>query len=265
MDRNLRGALLKQIRDPDEVLLFSKLLDRVFFCVKNNRSQFSDFLDPARAAQFTEVLASGYRDAEVSACGGFEGAERLMLGFSGEGEIQSGDYPIDRIDITFDTRFAAMPAHRDLLGSIMGLGIDRAKLGDIITFESAAVVFAHKEISGYILACLETVGNKRVKSAVINDEPFSLPEATIKEETVIVSSLRLDIVIAHVFKLSRSTAAELVAAERVFVNWRVQKNAAKPVAESDMITVRGRGRVRFTEVSGRTKKDNYILKIERYG
>ncbi len=259
-----RENLLKIFNNdqPDEKLLFSKVLNQVSLCEKKHETSFTDFLDPYRANIYVSAIKTIKNlGLNIAVFGGMQGSERLVIGFSPDYiELANDDFPIDVIKITYDTRFSSGPSHRDLLGSILGLGIQRSKIGDIIIEGSVSYVFVYNDISEYIITNLEKAGRTKMRADKYTG-PIQIQDFNEKESVMTVSSLRIDTMISHIFKLSRSKAAEYIIAEKVFINWQPVLSLSKNVAVGDVITLRGQGRARIVDIPGRSKKDKIIVKF----
>ena len=121
------------------------------------------------------------------------------------------------------------------------------------------------DIAGYICTQLENVGRTKVKviEAEYIPEDGTAGIAPSEQEYINVASLRLDVVVSALFRISRGKAAGLIEGERVMVNWVLRTNAAKPVSPGDMVTLRGYGRAKVIEVAGTTKKDRLRLAVVR--
>lgn len=252
----MNGAVSAQ---PEEKILYAKLQNQAEFCELRQKSAFSDFLDPLRCSKFSALLAKDF-NISLFSFGGYDKAERKMIGFFSDESISVSDFPIEALEISYNSRFSKSPTHRDYLGSLIGLGIERTKIGDILPEEGSATVFVNTSISGYIIANLETVGRVKVKVAAKEFEKTQQKE----EEKIIrftVASLRLDVLVSAAFHISRGKAAELIKAEKVFVNWVSVTNASKNLKEGDMITLRGYGRMKLQEVIAETKKGRLAVSI----
>jgi RNA-binding protein YlmH len=260
-----KQALLKSITQPEERLLFSKALDRLSLCSEHGETAFTDFLDPMRTAGFMELLKrADARDVIIQPYGGAEGCERKMLGFTPDyAELNTDDFPIDAVTVNFNAKFSRAPGHRDYLGSILGLGIDRGKVGDIALGEDSAMVFIHSDISDYVCVNLEKVGNTKVKAEKLGSSGAAINQNG-SQMSFTLPSLRLDALVGAAFHLSRSKASELIAAERVFVNWLPTADTSKQVKQDDVVTARGLGRVKLVEVTGKTKKNRIAVKVMKY-
>lgn len=246
----------------EERIALAKALDLAAVARKNHIKVWSGFLNPAKADKFYQIF-SKERDINVALFGGHECAERKMMGICVDYlEITNKEFPIDVLDITYDARFSRALTHRDFLGSILGLGIDRSRVGDIIVDNGIAHVFISHEMLGYVIGNLERVGRVKVTVGLGNAE--DLPEPSKRELNLTVASLRLDAFISVVFNLSRGKSAELISGEKVFINWVMQKNVSAQTNEGDIITVRGLGRAKLAEVVGRTKKDRLGIRVERF-
>ena len=139
---------------------------------------------------------------------------------------------------------AALPAHKDYLGSLMGLALKREALGDILLPADAPG-------TAYVFAL----------------EPDEIPAFPAPERqllTATVSSLRLDAVLSAMLHVSRGTAAELIEAGRVEINHLPVEKPHAPVYEQDVFTVRGKGRFRLTALPGKSKKDRSIIEFFQY-
>ncbi len=147
---------MRSIPEGEERLLFAKALDQALFSIKRRQPAFTDFMDRAKCVRFAERLR-GIRELNVALFGGTEDCERQMMGFSlVEDPLLAEDFPIKILKIRRKSRKFGQTdlSHRDYLGSILGLGIDRGKLGDILVAEDEAVCFVAEEISPYICVSL---------------------------------------------------------------------------------------------------------------
>ncbi|MCH5189657.1 MAG: hypothetical protein J1F37_03760 [Oscillospiraceae bacterium] len=220
------------------------------------RTVFSDFLGLSELS----VLKSMHLSPAPHFWGGYENAERVIAAF---GECENRDFPICLISVKpVNKKFADELSHRDFLGSIMALGIKRDVIGDIIVSENCGYVFCIENIASYITENLKEVKHTTVTAQIAEELPaLAVPEPETAE--YIVASLRLDVIIAGVFNLSRKSASELFQKEKVFVNGSL-KNASFTVSNGDSITVRGFGKFVFVEEKRRTKKDRLVVEIKLY-
>jgi len=252
--------------EPVLMPLFSKVSDRFFLCASRRIPTFTDFYDPAKWTVFSDTLQRQGQVEDVCLCtfGGAEDCERRMLGFfpMGEDEIS---FPIARLRISHNSKFNKAPRHQDYLGSILGLGFDRGRIGDIFgdSGKGYGEVFVYEDIADYICEQLEKVGRVPVKVQRVHDSDEDIIKAQEAEEQVNVASLRLDVVVAALFRLSRGQVSALVKAEKVFVNWSPCTDGSKQVKAGDMVTLRGYGRARVGEVIGATKKERLRLMVFR--
>jgi len=158
---------MKKFGQPDTKLLFSKVLDRALLCEKRGVRTFSDFLDPLSARKFYEVLELD-ASCNVMSYGGAFGCERLMIGFYSEYDSMSeSDFPIRALEIVHNNDKLS---HRDFLGSILGAGISRDKLGDIFVFADRAIAFLEAEISEHVFNSLSSVGSTSISCSILVDD-----------------------------------------------------------------------------------------------
>ena len=154
--------------------------------------------------------------------------------------------------------------HRDFLGSILGQGLDREKVGDILVGEGSCDIWVFRELSSYLLQNLTGAGRARLRVEEISLSDIEAPEKQVREVRDTVSSLRLDAVLATGFSTSRGKAADLISAGRVELNHRPCVKADRTVSEGDVMTCRGLGKCVLKEVSGLSKKGRTMIVMERY-
>lgn len=259
-----RQSLLKAVTQPDERLLFAKVLDQAAFSLKRHQPAFTDFLDMAKSGKFLEML-SYERDLQVMAFGGTEDTERRMLGFAPDYmELKKEDFPICALRIRKNKKFGQTDlSHRDYLGSILGLGIDRGKIGDIFVGEEETICFVEEEIASYISANLQKVSRTPVEVTETQIESVSV-EKEMEVRRISVASLRLDAVAGAALHLARGKVQDYISAEKANVNWSVTTNTSYLLKEGDMVSVRGFGRFRVLSIEGRTKKDRIVVEVGIY-
>ena len=230
-------------------------------------ARYSAFLsdreqDLARAALGRAGVRDGWR-----LDGGWPEAERRVLCL--EPEYSYGECPVRCVQLQCRALpGAALPAHKDYLGSLMGLALKREALGDILLPADApgtAYVFALEPAAKLICRELCQAGRTEVSTRLL--EPDEIPVFPAPERqllTATVSSLRLDNVLAAGFSLSRGRAAEAVEKGAVQVNWTVCQKPDKPVAAGDTITCRGLGKCVLDSVGSPTKKGRLPVVIRRF-
>jgi len=245
-------------KDADEKLIFAKVLDKYVSTQKKHIPTHTDFLDPVRCASFMQVLERhGDRDISIVAYGGYEDAERKMIKFD-TSNANDDSFPIISVFAAYNEKFSKAPTHRDYLGAVLGLGLDRGKIGDIRLAEAGAALYVSEDVAHFIAENLNQVGRVVVK-AKINHKISGL-EATGHTKRITVPSMRLDAVLGAAFNLSRGKAATLIESEKVFVNWK-QAKKTHTITVGDVITVRGMGRISVDSQGGNTKKDRIVLEV----
>ena len=224
---------------------------------------FTDFLGLLEQSAFNEIKRG--LPTEFTAFGGFDGAERIMLRFGSEEEIgYSAQFPIKTILIKPKSeKFAEKLSHRDFLGSLMNLGIERECLGDIVIIENRAYLFASEDIAPFIISSLDRVRNTDVTAEECTLSGDFVPYKT-ETKTVQISSERLDAVIARVFHLSRDDAQALFKRGLVFVDGRLIESTSHTPRVGDRITVRTLGRIKYLGVTGTSRKGKLNVTIEVY-
>ncbi len=241
----------------DIKLLPARIDDLKTLCEKSNLPKFIGFLT-------AEEAAVAIKQFEVSdrycAFGGYDGAERVMIGVLPEW-CEEAVFPIKAI--TFTYRECDKLWHRDFLGALMALGINRETVGDILIESGRAVAFVSDDISRFVFSQIEKIGNVGVTLTEGCTHP--LPTLGKKESfSVTVASTRLDCVVAAVCGISRGQAADKIADGLVLVNSLCATKSTVNVRAKDKITVRKRGKFEITACDGFSKKGRIVLKYDKY-
>ncbi|MEA5038825.1 MAG: YlmH/Sll1252 family protein [Clostridiaceae bacterium] len=191
--------------------------------------------------------------------GGYAGAERRVAVFGG-GE---GDAPVVCLHIApKQPKFAELLTHRDLLGALMSLGLRRSLFGDLLPGENGWYLFCLQEQSGYVA---ENLTQARHTSLTVQKTADLPPTAQPPEPSpVVVASERLDVLLAAVWKLSRSEGRRVVEEGLVFINGRACEDAAAQLKPGDMVTVRGTGRFGYEGIERETKKGRLRVLVRIY-
>ena len=221
---------------------------------------YTRFLEPPM--EIACRAAANFAGCEVAFEGGYEGAERRMAGFYAGG-AEALSFPIRRLRVDWNARYGSI-GHRDILGALMGLGIERETLGDIAMLKEGALLFVHEDMADYVAANLESCGRVKVRVSPCGEEVAPPePEGTLLYRTV--PSQRLDAVLAAACDLSRQKAQEMIRAELVKVDHAVETRADARLEAGSLVSARGLGRFRVQEVAGLTRKGRVGLRLFVYG
>lgn len=258
--------LNKAAQNEEERLLLARVLDKLELARTRNIPTHTGFLSPQERAA-AEALLNAAGHPRHLFFGGFEGAERTICVFlpdwqEPEDYLAGEDCPIRALRAGFPGESGL--THRDFLGSILGLGLDREKVGDLLVGTGQCDLLILAEIEDFLLLHLEQAGRIRLKIAPVGLDQLQPPPVQVKQIRDTVSSLRLDAVAASGFSLSRGKAADLIASGRFQLNHRECVKPDRAVGEGDVITCRGLGKCVVKEVGGPSKKGRIMLVLERY-
>lgn len=245
----------------EDALLIARLNDLISASTKRQFPVFLGFLNEHEIS-----VASLYLKKEKSVgykfFGGYNDAERCMLAVvKGSFDIEEYYYPITGLCFKYRTEYKLN--HRDFLGSLMGLGLKREAMGDILVGDGIAVVFVKDEIKEYVVSQIQKIGNVGV--AIDEWNGLELPVKNEFEEiSCTVSSARLDSIISAVIPLSREKSSALIKQGMVFVNAFATENVSYMVKTNDKISIRGKGKFVVGDFSGVTKKGRLKLTVKKY-
>lgn len=258
-----RERLLLHLQGAEERAIGARLVDLAERALRDDRPLASDFLDPLGQKIAQSILGS-IPEVSYRAYGGYPKAERRrLLIFPEYDSHEEFDEPIAALDLTLESKFDGA-GHRDCLGAILGTGLERDKVGDIIVTSRGFQAVVAVEVADFLLTHLTHVGKIPVTVERIDPERLEVPPERVKEIRATVASLRLDAVASLGFGVSRTRMAREIKGERVKLNWKTVRDPAHSVAQGDTLSIRGRGRVVVEEVQGTTRKGRISLLLKRY-
>ena len=243
----------------DDKQLIAQLNDGIDLCLTRQKPYFMPFMSERKQAVLFSELKKAYFDNYLF-FGGYGNSERKMLGLFFD-EPCEDCFPISAVEFSF--RKCDKLTHRDFLGALMSLGIERETVGDILVEDGRAVVFVKTELSDYIMSQISKVGRVGIKVSCV--DLSKLPQGRgFEEKTYIVSSLRLDNIVAAVCRLSREKTRTVIMADSVCVNFEETKNVSLNLKEDDVFTIRGKGKFVLKSILGTTGKGRIRISVIHY-
>lgn len=229
-----------------------------------NQYTFTTFLNESELSEFFQTRQSALT-SDYTISGGRDGADRVIIRFGNSEKFGYEEkFPISCIKVSpVSKKFADDLSHRDFLGAIMNLGINRSEIGDIIVDDKAAYVFCTDKMADYLCGALNCVKHTTVTVTITDEIPQSL-DVKFAPGEVQVASERIDGVISKICHVSRGNCVELFRTKKIFVNGKCMENNSYMLKEGDNVSVRGFGKFRFTGISGMTRKGNKIAGYEKY-
>lgn len=248
--------------DDEQQLLISRIDDMVRLAEKTYSARFTKFLTEAEyalAEKYMKYAAVG----KYMFFGGYDDAQRVMLGVFGQyDEPSERDFPISIVK--FSGRMAGTLTHREYLGSLMALGIERSLTGDIVIGEDCAYAMLSPAAADMAVMQIEKIGRAGVKCGYAPEGEVIVRHDSFSEISATVASLRLDSVLSAAIRLSREKSAQLIRSGAVSVNHGVTESVSEILDEGDVLSVRGHGRFILSEVGDRTKKDRIHITVKKY-
>jgi len=248
--------------DEDKILL-ARVYDRILGAEQKNIPAATCFLTEREQVLAERLL----RGTEPRFFGGREGAERAVCCYipdylDADEWLHGDDGPVCALRAEFSERESL--THRDFLGSLMGSGIKRETVGDILVGEGSCDLLVTREISPYVLDNLISAGRVKLSVREIALDELAAPEEKFRELRDTVATTRLDSIVSSGFGLARAKAAALVESGKVSVNALPCVKPDRLLTEGDRVTARGLGRLELAAVGGTTKKGRTGVVIRRF-
>ncbi len=240
-----------------------QLVKRVFDLVDRMQRCYqvvhTPFLTPAQQEVCVRMLG---QQVSYKLYGGYEQAENrcliLLPDYMDETAI---NIPVYCLKATYVSKFHTLQ-HRDVLGAIMNMGLKREQFGDILVQDSHIYIFVMEDIASYVIVNLTKIGKHSIQFTRCDHTIERMD--TIHYREVIVSSLRLDTIVASICQISRSKAQALILAKLVKVHHLVLEDCDVVCNNNSTISIRGYGRFLFTEVKKTTRNGRYVIEIGKY-
>lgn len=245
--------------DEDKVLIASAL-DKFEICQTRGYITNTHFLDMRQRYLLEQALIKIGAQNQYIFWGGYEDAERVCAIFFPDYMTENQAKENSPITLVRATKKPADElTHRDYLGSIMGLKINRDRIGDILIGLHGADIVVMRDIAEFIKMNFVQAGRKQISVTELPLSDIIIPKGNESEGSGSVASLRLDSVIALVFSLSRSDAQEFIQKGLVYLNQVPCIKSGRDIAVGDKITVRGKGRCKITALGGQSRKGRQFL------
>jgi RNA-binding protein YlmH len=262
----LTGIILERIHmniDKEEQIFQKRVLELSRIAYNKGICTYTDFLNLNEINLFYTIKHE-IPDIKYELFGGYEGAERKVICFYGEDSVKAFSSYMTCIRILpLNKKFSDDLNHRDFLGAILNLGIERNTIGDILVKEKEGFVFCENVMSNFIIDNLSKVKHTNVHCEILNEDAPDI-QPTFQEIRGTVSSQRLDSIISLALNSSRSSILGLIAGGKVFVDGRLVESNSYMLKENETVSVRGHGKFIYKEMQNQTKKGRYYVTLLKY-
>lgn len=239
-------------------IFIKKILDVIRLSEKYHEPKFSKFLDEHQQATLRE---EGIFEGVLF--GGYENCERKVFGvFPDWMEPSYEEFPVSAL--MFTKKYEKELNHRHFLGTILSLGIERNKIGDILPDEDGATVFVLSDIAEFIMENITKVAGCGVDIEILNSADIKIPEKRFELFDVVTASMRLDACLGAILKISRKEAKDLALSGSVSVNHLEAKSENVKLSAGDLLSIRGFGRAEILEIGEKTRSDRIHVTVKKY-
>ncbi|RDY26359.1 RNA-binding protein [Romboutsia weinsteinii] len=245
--------LTNHIKDIELKNKMYKVIDKANSSMKNYDVKYTEFLNPHEIRNAVAILNSN-SDIKYTVDGGYDESERSSIFiYPFYMEYEDIENSLRFIHIEGNFKFKSI-SHKDYLGALMSLGIKREKVGDIIIHENFAQVITSSDICDFIVMNLDKISRNSVTVKEISKEEIVYNPPNYKDISFTVSSERLDCIVSGIYNISRQDSLKYISADKVYVDYEKVTSPSKIIKDESLISVRGKGRAKVTQIGDITKK-----------
>ena len=253
----------------EEKLIIAKLLDKIKLSKSSNKIVNTEFLSIYQK-QIIQKKLNELGIKNYIFFGGYNEAEgQILIIYPEKFDIDIVNKNLKNIikviKIKLPKELEGKYSHRDYLGSIMQLGLNRNRIGDIIVYSDRAYIIVLKENTEYLVNYLsDFVKFRKAKMELIDYTDIEVKPIEYEEFNILINSMRLDNFVSEIANISRSKAEEMLKQEKIYINSKVETKSSKTVKENDILVMRGKGKYLVYKISGKNKKGKIIVNIKKY-
>lgn len=237
----------------EDKIKISSLLDKYLIYQKTGKTAASSFLDPREIALFENRVKTNYIDYHIIEP--FPECEKKLIWFGPK------DEGFKEITIYYGT-CSKKVKHREVLGSLFGLGLNPSTIGDIFITEEGFYLTNLTKLNSFLEENLIKVGNTKVKLEKRNE--IILNRSIYQDMNILVSSMRLDVIISKLACTSRKMTQEILDHNYVLVNYQEENKGSYLLKNDDILSIRKVGKFKIGNIVASTKKNKIILEIKKY-
>lgn len=260
---------LNEYKKQDDKMCLSRLLDKIEASKSKDKIETTDFLDMYQVALVENFLRK-IKFENYQLYGGYDEAERkvaVIYPKKIDKKMLEKNYSkiLKIVRVLLPEEEHGKYAHRNYLGGIVKLGLNREKIGDILVTEEGADIITVEGFANILKQRLPSLTRFESSDITIEEiQNIKKRKIKIEEIKIIVPSLRLDNIVSDLAKTSRSKAVQIIEQERVFINGQNETKASKQLKINDIITIRGKGRFVIKGFEGTTRSGRTVVIIEKY-
>jgi RNA-binding protein YlmH len=244
----------------DEHDFVDQVLDWKNQVVTQYAYKLTDFLDPREQKILSDLIGKN-DEIKVSFWGGANFVERKRaIIYPSYYDVSPSDYMCTCFKVNYASKFVTIE-HRNVLGSLMSLGVKREKFGDVIIEDDTVQFVIDQQIADYVKINLNKIGKASVKLNEVDSAELIKGNENWHEVTMTVSSFRLDAILSEIYKVSRQKIVPYIKSGATKVNWKVIEQPSYECKENDLMSVRGLGRAKILEINGQTKKEKWRILV----
>lgn len=253
-----KDSYISHIKDVDKQIEMRKLLDKIELSRNKHTIEYTDFLDPYERYLAKSIL-NRFNELKYLEYGGTSNSERKIIiiypFYYNKSEIEP---KLSYLRITGDIEELS---HKDYLGGLLGLGINRTKVGDIQVHNNYTDIILKEELGDFLLFNLDKVGNKKIVVSEIYQHSLEDPPMKFKELNKFIQSLRLDAILSITYNISRQDSINMIKSGKVKVNWEEVTKPSKELKVGDVISTQGHGRAVLNSIDGMSKKGRILITV----
>lgn len=262
MDSTFKNKSSEKYDAQDDYIFASRILDIIKYARNGKGIKFTDFLDLRRQNIVTDLVNSE-RFRNFAFYGVYDDAQRVIAAFLPDyADIRDIVFPVKNIKITYHKEDRL--THRDILGALIGLGIKRDAIGDIVKINNGFIAFIKTPVADYVLSNFDKAGKVKVtctEVADVNPGDFIFDYRDIFST---VSSNRLDCIVSALCNISRTQSAEIIKAGLVFVDYARIPEVTYNINNGNIISIRGHGKYKIESFGGISRKGRLHLNAKKY-
>ncbi len=241
----------------EEKEFYAKIKEQIKKVEKNEKVILTKFL--TLREQSILIECSKFSLIQVSFYGGYEFAERKKALLYPKTFTIIPEFNITCYNIKYNKRYLKL-THQSVLGTLMSLKLDRSLFGDIVFIDDCCYFFVTKDIESILVNEFKVIN--RVPIVIEKNDKDFIASVNYKYKEIIISSMRIDNLISHVYNLSRDSAKANVLSKFVYKNDQVVTNPALKCEVNDIISVRKKGRFIISNLLRNTKTNKIVLEIK---